>query len=87
MAHHKSALKRIRQTRKRKLYNRLNKKHIRESIKSVMASKTYEEGFENLRSATKLLDRLSLRGILHRNNAANRKSALAKFINTLKPQD
>lgn len=87
MAHHKSALKRIRQTRKRKLYNRLNKKHIRETIKTVLASKTYEEGFENLRSATKLLDRLSLRGILHKNNAAHRKSSLAKFVNTLKVQN
>ncbi len=84
MAHHKSALKRIRQTRKRKLYNRLNKKHIRESIKVVLASKTYEEGFESLRAVTKLLDRLSLRGILHRNTAANRKSALAKHVNSLK---
>ncbi len=86
MAHHKSALKRIRQTRKRKLYNRLYKKHIREAIKEVRASKTYEEGFDNLKKATKLLDRLSLRGVLHKNNASNKKSSLAKFVYTLKTQ-
>ena len=34
MAHHKSALKRIRQTRTRRLYNRGNMKQLREAIKA-----------------------------------------------------
>ncbi len=84
MAHHKSALKRIRQTRTRKLYNRLNKKQIKEAIKEVFASETYEAGFEKFKTATALLDRLSLRGILHKNTAANRKSSMARFLNSLK---
>jgi small subunit ribosomal protein S20 len=83
MAHHKSALKRIRQTRTLKLYNRQNKKLIKEAVKAVYASSTYSEGFDNLKVATKLLDRLSLRNVLHKNTAANKKSAMAKFINKL----
>lgn len=84
MAHHKSALKRIRQTRSRKLYNRQNKKQIKEAIKEVFACETYEAGFEKYKVATGLLDRLSLRGILHKNTAGNRKASMAKFLNSLK---
>ncbi len=84
MAHHKSAIKRIRQTRKRKLYNRLNKKIVKNAIKAVREAKTYEEAFENFRIATRLLDRVSCKGIIHKNAAANRKSSLQKFVDSLK---
>ena len=60
------------------------KKQIKEAIKEVFASETYEAGFEKFKTATALLDRLSLRGILHKNTAANRKSSMARFLNSLK---
>ena len=84
MAHHKSALKRIRQSRERKLYNRQNKKQIKEAIKAVFASDSYEAGMEKLKVASHLLDRLSLRNVIHKNTAANRKSSMARFLNGLK---
>ncbi len=84
MAHHKSALKRVRQNRKRKIANRNNKKRIKESIKEVFASDTYEVGFEKFKKANSLLDKLSLRGVIHKNTAANRKSSLAKHLNKIK---
>ncbi len=84
MAHHKSALKRIRQTRRRRLYNRSNKKIAKEAIKSVKNSKTYDEAIEKLNQAYKILDRIAAKGILHKNNAANKKSRLAHFVNSLK---
>ena len=83
MAHHKSALKRIRQSRERRLYNRQNKKQIKEAVKAVFASDSYEAGMEKLKLATHLLDRLSLRGVIHKNTAANRKSSMARFLNSL----
>ena len=84
MAHHKSALKRIRQTRTRKLYNRLNKKNIKMAIRGVRESKTYEEALEKLSKATKILDKAGSRNIIHKNNAANKKSGLSKYVNSLK---
>ena len=83
MAHHKSAIKRIRQSRKRMIYNRGNKKLMREAVKAVRMAKTAAEGSEKLRIAFSILDKVSARGIIHKNNAANRKSGLAKYVATL----
>jgi small subunit ribosomal protein S20 len=85
MAHHKSSLKRIRQTRTRKLYNRLNKKGVKNAVREVRDSKTYDEAWEKFKIATKVIDRVSTRGVLHKNYAANKKSSLAKFVNSLAP--
>lgn len=84
MAHHKSALKRIRQSRKRRLYNRLNKKLVKNAIKSVLESKTTEDAIKNMTSATSILDKVAARGVLHKNNVANKKSRLAKHVNKIK---
>lgn len=86
MAHHKSALKRIRQSNRRRIYNRQNKRTMKLAIKDVRESKTFEEAVENLRKATRILDKVTARGIIHKNAAANRKSALAKLVNSLKIQ-
>lgn len=85
MAHHKSALKRIRQTEKRRLYNRRNKKLLREVIRSVRESKSFETGIENLNKAMSILDKASSKGIIHTNNASNKKSSLTKLVYKLKP--
>lgn len=84
MAHHKSALKRIRQDKKRKLYNRQNKKLVKFAIRAVREASTFEEANEKLKSATSVLDKVVSRGVLHKNTASNRKAALAKFVNKLK---
>jgi len=84
MAHHKSALKRIRQSRKRRLYNRLNKKLVKSALRNVFESKTAEEAVKNFSAATSVLDKIASRGILHKNNVANKKSRLAKFVNKIK---
>lgn len=84
MAHHKSALKRIRQTEKRRLFNRKNKKALREALRAVRESKTYEEGLEKFKLANRLLDKISMRGIIHKNNAAHKKSGLARLVNNMK---
>jgi len=68
MAHHASALKRIRQSRKRKLYNRANKKLLRIAIKNVRAAKTYEEGIELLNKMYSAANRVAAKGVIHKNN-------------------
>jgi len=85
MAHHKSAIKRIRQTRRRNLHNRRNKKMLKLAVKAVRSSGNYEEAMENFKKATSILDKVSIKGIIHKNTASNRKSSLARFVNSLKP--
>jgi small subunit ribosomal protein S20 len=80
MAHHKSAIKRIRQTRSRKIYNRGNKKLLREAIKAVRTATSPETARELLNKAYSIIDRVSARGVIHKNNAANRKSSLAAHV-------
>lgn len=87
MAHHKSALKRIRQNRKLRIYNRLHKKMMKSVIKEVLATKEREEGVEKLNKAYKILDRIAAHHVLHRNNVANKKARLARYVNTLQPKE
>ena len=86
MAHHKSAIKRIRQNRKRNLYNRANRKLVKEAVKAVRLSKTADEAKAALVKATSVLDKVTSRGVIHKNTAANRKSSLARFVNRLAAQ-
>lgn len=86
MAHTKSALKRIRQSAKRRLYNREWKMEIKKAIKAVREAKTYEEAVEKFRLATKVLDKTSAKKIVHKNTAAHKKSHLAKFVHNLKSE-
>lgn len=86
MAHHKSALKRIRQSKKNRLENRLKKSNVKKAIRSVREAESYEEAQKNLSRATKLMDKLAARDIIHKNNAANKKSKLAKYVNKLKEE-
>ena len=83
MAHHKSAQKRIRQSRKRKLYNRGNVKSLREAIKAVRTATTTDAAQEALKKAYSLLDRNVAKGIIKKNTAANRKSSLVAHMRSL----
>ncbi|MBD3224031.1 MAG: 30S ribosomal protein S20 [Caldithrix sp.] len=83
MAHHKSAKKRIRQTQKHRSYNRFYIRKLRTAIKDLYATTTKEEAEPKYRQIASLLDRLVRKNILHRNNADNKKSRLARFVNKL----
>jgi len=84
MAHSRSAIKRIRQTRKRRYYNRTNKKEMKLAIRSVMESDNYESALENFKKATSVVDRTSAKGIIHKNKAARVKSSLWRAVKNLK---
>jgi len=83
MAHHRSALKRIRQNSKRRLQNRYYKKSARTAIKNLRSLKSKSEASEFLPKIISMVDRLAKRGSIHRNKASNLKSGLAKFVNGL----
>jgi small subunit ribosomal protein S20 len=83
MATHQSAIKRIRQTKRRTQRNRQYRSEMRTTIKNVLAAKDRQSVEKDLRAAASLLDKLVNHGIIHRNKAANQKSRLAKFYNRL----
>lgn len=83
MAHHKSALKRIRQNEKRRLQNRYYKKTARTAIKNLRELKDQEEAKSFLPKVVSMIDRLAKKGNIHRNKAANLKSGLTRHVNAL----
>ncbi len=83
MAHHKSAIKRIKTSKKERAYNRYYKTKMRLAIKAVINSENKEQASEELKKAYKILDRMVSKNILHKNNASNKKSRLAKIVNKM----
>ncbi len=84
MANTKSALKAIRQNEKRRVRNRLVRGRARTFLKR--ATRAIESGgddaTEEIRAAVRALDKAAAKGILHKNNAARRKSRLMKKLQT-----
>ena len=83
MANHKSALKRIRQSEKRRLHNRYYGKTMRNAVRKLRATTNKEEAAAMLPAVTKLLDKLAKTRVIHKNKANNLKSKLALYINKL----
>ncbi|MGN0234009.1 MAG: 30S ribosomal protein S20 [Bacteroidaceae bacterium] len=83
MANHKSSLKRIRQTEKRRLHNRYYAKTMRNAVRKLRATTDKATAVEMYPKVQKALDKLAKRCIIHKNKAANLKSSLAKHINKL----
>ena len=79
MANHKSALKRIRQNEKRRLHNRTYRNRTRTLVKKAreaIAGGDVEEARTATQNAVRDLDKLASRGVVHKRNAARRKSRL-----------
>jgi small subunit ribosomal protein S20 len=83
MANHKSALKRIRSNNAKRLRNRYQHKTTRTYIKRLRASETKEQAQELLGNVISMIDKLAKKNIIHKNKAANNKSKLTKFVNSL----
>ncbi|EHO68549.1 30S ribosomal protein S20 [Prevotella micans F0438] len=83
MANHKSALKRIRQNKKRALHNKYYAKTMRNAVRKLRAITDKDEAIKMYPSVQKILDKLAKTNIIHKNKAANLKSGLCKHIATL----
>lgn len=84
MANHKSAIKKARQSEKKRLHNKYYAKSTRTVLKQLRETTVKAEGDKLLPTLTKMLDKLAKRNIIHKNKAANLKSQSAKYVNTLK---
>lgn len=74
MANHKSAIKRIRQSEKRRLHNRYYAKTMRSTLRKFRALDNKEEAVAMIPTLQKMLDKLAKRNIIHWKKAANLKS-------------
>lgn len=83
MAHHKSALKRIRTNNSKRLENRYYAKTMRNSIRDIRLVTDKAEAEKRMPSVVSLIDKLAKKGIIHKNKAANLKSGLMKKVNQL----
>lgn len=86
MAKSKTPAKRARNAEKSRVRNKAYKSSLKTSMKSYEASLTEDNldaAREKLLKVTSLIDKSVSKGILHKNNAARKKSRLAKKFNSL----
>jgi small subunit ribosomal protein S20 len=83
MAHHKSALKRIRQSEVKKVHNRYFARSTRSAVKTLRDTSEKETATELLPKVNSMLDKLAKKNIIHDNKASNLKSSLKKHVNSL----
>lgn len=84
MANHKSALKRIRSSEKRRQRNRVVRGSTRTAIRkarSGIAGSDMAAAEVAVHEAVAALDRAAAKGVIHKNNAARRKSRLMRQLN------
>lgn len=86
MAHHKSALKRIKQTKVKNARN----KHVRTTLKTfvkrvreAVESKDATAAKEALALAIPIIDKTATKGVIHKSTASRSVSRLVKLVNTL----
>ena len=84
MANIKSQIKRNKQNEKRRLRNKSVKSSLKTAIRKfheATASGDAETATALMRDASRKLDKAVSKGVIHRNQAANRKSSMAKRVN------
>ena len=83
----KASVKSIKQDAKRRARNIFEKERIKKAKKKVLAAiaeNNYDEAMSLFSAATKAIDQAAANHTIHKNNAARKKSRLAKKINAIK---
>ena len=86
MANIKSQLKRIKTNEKARLRNKAVKSELKTYVRKVreaVAAGDKEAATTALRAASRKLDKAVSKGVIHANQAANRKSSIAKSVDAL----
>ena len=90
MANIKSAIKRNKQNEKRRLRNRIFRGRARTAVKkarTVLSGSDAGAAREAALEAVSLLDKAAEKGVLHKNNAARRKSRLMRRLAALEKKN
>ena len=80
MANIKSQIKRNRQNENRRLRNKGVRSELKTRVKTASTAAGTDTSTESLKLAVKRLDQAAAKGIIHKNQAANRKSRLMRRI-------
>jgi small subunit ribosomal protein S20 len=86
LATHESALKRHRQSLKRRLRNKIVRSQMKSSLKTLSEAidgKDKAAAKENLRSTTATIARTAAKGVIHKKTASRKISRLTKRVNSL----
>jgi small subunit ribosomal protein S20 len=83
MPQHKSAEKRVRTSIRKRDRNRAYKSRMRTMIKKLRTTTDKAVAAELYKDVSSMLDRVSTKGIVHKNFAANKKAKLAKLVQSL----
>lgn len=83
MAHHKSAIKRIKTNEKARIRNRQYRSQLKTEIKKLHEITDPKEAEVQLRKTISTLDKLVVKGIIHRNKAGNKKSKYTNYVKNL----
>jgi small subunit ribosomal protein S20 len=83
MPQNKSAKKRLRQDDKKRTRNRAQKRKVRTLVQRLKNTEDPEVEAELLPDVKRGLDRLASKNLIHKNKAANKKSKLEKYVNSL----
>ena len=86
MANIKSQIKRNRQNEKRRLRNKSVKSSLKTAIRKfheAAATGNTDTATALMRDAARKLDKAASKGVIHKNQAANRKSAIAHKLQTV----
>ena len=88
MANIRSQIKRNRQNERRRLRNKSVRSELRTRTSSAVAAAEAGagDGPEALRQAIKRIDKAAAQGVIHKNQAANRKSRLMHRVATAEAQ-
>ncbi|MBI5787274.1 MAG: 30S ribosomal protein S20 [Candidatus Schekmanbacteria bacterium] len=86
MANHKAALKSLRQDEKRHERNKMVKTQVKTVAKKVLnavEAKNLDEAKSALHTAIRTIDKACSKGVIHKNNAARKKSRLSVRVNSI----
>ncbi|MBD3421664.1 MAG: 30S ribosomal protein S20 [Chitinivibrionales bacterium] len=83
MPQHKSCEKRIRQSKKENLRNKMARSRMRTALKKVYSLNKKDEATQAMKEAVSVLDKNVKFRVIHKNNAANKKSRLVHYVTKL----
>lgn len=89
MANTKSAIKRMRSNERKRRINQVHRSRARTYIKKtrqLIAAGEFDEAEVMASQAASALDRAAQKGVIHKNNAARRKSRLMQQLNQARAQ-
>ena len=84
MANIKSQIKRNRQNEERRVRNKGVRSEMKTRTKTAVSAVGTDDEDAALRIAIKRIDKSASRGVIHKNQAANRKSRLMRRVNALR---